>query len=235
MCPLRFYSTYFAGLSDIVPLSFRIPPPLLISFKIHPEHRGFVTNSFFCAGWILYGVSWSLNLMMSSFRDCRFTSPCLSFATSHVGGILMGASSPASNSGQRFQQYPIHTSSFSQDPSTTFHSDQQPLWPNLLCLELPEEYLHFVYGKTHYCGCNGRITNTAVFVKDTVNRTPPFADNHQFPDIPPHLGIHVFLEGNIIRIGARNTANFTIDQRLMYFSAILSPEWYYFDLFTGCM
>ena len=77
---------------------------------------------------------------------------------------------------------------------------------------------------SHYCSRYRRVADAPIFIEYTVNRTPSFTDNHELPDIPSHFCIHVFLEGDIIRIRARNTSDFTVDQWLVHFCCkVLGP------------
>src|SRR4030042_1738035 len=67
-----------------------------------------------------------------------------------------------------------------------------------------------------------------------MNTPPSFTDNHQFPDIPSDFCIHMFLEGDIIRVGTGNTANLTIYKRLLYFCCeFFGPVDGIPDLFPG--
>ena len=63
---------------------------------------------------------------------------------------------------------------------------------------------------------NGRIAHGAVGIKHAVNVAPALGD-HQFPDIPADVGIHVFLERHVVRVRAGDAAGFGVHHLLAGF------------------
>src|SRR6266496_906791 len=67
---------------------------------------------------------------------------------------------------------------------------------------------------------DGGIAHSSVGIEDTMNRAP-VAGDHQLPDAPADMGLHVLLQSDVVGVRTGDASDLTVDQRLSGFCRVL--------------